>query len=251
MQPPGVSGPQPPGPPPGPRPDADFPADPYPGTVPPFSFAHVDGRAHPITASGSGWRVVDGDGAGPGGTGLDAWLAGRDAAPLAGRVPLLAYGSNRNPTKITWLREELRLGDEPVVVLRARTTGVAAVWAAGLRRRDGQRIAVLAAAPGVEEEHAVWMATPAQLAVLDRCEGRGERYRLARLHTGTVRTEDGSLVDAPWCYLGLSAIRRPLLVRGRPVRCADVPHAAALHLVGEPASGDGLHTSSGVPRTDH
>ena len=70
-----------------------------------------------------------------------------------------------------------------MVVLRARTTGVAAVWAAGLRYRDGQRPAVLVAAPGVREEHAVWLATPEQIAVLDRCEGRDDRFRLARLRT--------------------------------------------------------------------
>ena len=62
---------------------------------------------------------------------LDAWLRGRGAPPLAGRLPVLAYGSNRCPSKITWLRRALGLGADPVVVLRARTAGVAAVWAAG------------------------------------------------------------------------------------------------------------------------
>jgi gamma-glutamylcyclotransferase (GGCT)/AIG2-like uncharacterized protein YtfP len=35
-------------------------------------------------------------------------------------------------------------------------------------------------------------------------------------------------------------VRYPLLVGGRPVRCADVPQAAAAALAGEPADGDGL-----------
>nr|WP_275404209.1 gamma-glutamylcyclotransferase [Pseudonocardia acidicola] len=140
----------------------------------------------------------------------------------------------------------------PVVVLRARTDGVAAVWAHGLRVRDRQRPAVLAAAPGAIEEHAVWLATPGQVAVLDVCEGRGGRYRLARLHSGTVRTEDGALVEDPWCYLGNAAIRRPLLVDGVPVRCADLPQAAARDLTGGPARGDGLHatTVDGAPHPD-
>lgn len=226
-------------------PDEEFPADPYPGAVPPGSFVHVDERAHPLHPDPrAGWRV------GP--VPLDDWLTHHDAPPAAARVPVLAYGSNRCPSKITWLRKALGLGPDPVVVLRARTTGVAAVWAAGLRRRDGQRPAVLAAAPGVREDHAVWLATPGQLAVLDRCEGRGDRFRLARLRTRGVRTEDGACVEDPWCYLGFSTIRRPLLVAGQPVRCADVPQAEARALAGEPATGDGLDadTAPGAPHPD-
>jgi gamma-glutamylcyclotransferase (GGCT)/AIG2-like uncharacterized protein YtfP len=225
-------------------PDADFPADPYPGAVPPVSFVHVDEASHPLHVRRAGWCVDE--------VPLDTWLVGRGAAPAAERLPLLAYGSNRCPSKITWLRRELGLGADPVVVLRARTQDVAAVWASGLRHRDGQRPAVLAAAPGVEEDHAVWLATPQQIAVLDRCEGRDDRFRLARLGTVTVRTEDGVLVDDPWCYLGHAAIRRPLLVDGTPVRCADVPQAAAVELTGKAAPGDGLdaETVTGDPHPD-
>jgi hypothetical protein len=166
-------------------------------------------------------------------------------------VPVLAYGSNRNPGKITWLRRALGLTG-PVVVLRVRTAGLAAVWAFGFRARDGQRTSVLAAAPGVSERHALWLATPDQVAVLDRCEGRGDRYRLARLGTGRVRTGDGTPVAAPWCYLGLSADRRPLLVGGRTVRCADLDQAGARTLHGGPAPDDGLVavTVEGAPHPD-
>ena len=67
-----------------------------------------------------------------------------------------------------------------------------------------------------------------------------------------MRTEDGALVVEPWCYLGHSAIRRPLLVDGRPVRCADVPQAVALPLVGDAAAGDGLDAGPvhGAPHPD-
>jgi gamma-glutamylcyclotransferase (GGCT)/AIG2-like uncharacterized protein YtfP len=111
---------------------------------------------------------------------------------------------------------------------------------------------VLGAAPGASEQHAVWLATLEQVAVLDRCEGRGDRHRLARLGTGAVHTDDGLRIEAPWCYLGLSAIRRPLLVDGHPVRCADLGQAAALRLDGVPAPDDGLAatTVSGAPDPD-
>ena len=226
--------------------DAAFPADPYPGAVPAGSFAHVDGVTRALVPGP--WRV--------GTRTLDDWLADRDALPTARRIPLLAYGSNRCPSKITWLRRELGLGDGPVVALRVQTTGVAAVWATGLRYRDGQRPAVLAAAPDLVEEHMLWLATPEQIAVLDRCEGRDDRFRLARLRTNgqvSVRAEDGSVIVDPWCYLGHGAIRRPLLVTGRMVRCAELGQADARALDGEPApDGDGLdaETVVGEPHPD-
>jgi gamma-glutamylcyclotransferase (GGCT)/AIG2-like uncharacterized protein YtfP len=225
--------------------DGVFPADPYPGVVPPGSFVHVDGATRRLVPGP--WRV--------GTRALDDWLADRDAPPVARRIPVLAYGSNRCPSKITWLRRELGLGDDPVVALKVRTTGVAAVWATGLRYRDGQRPAVLAAAPGVTEEHVIWLATPEQITVLDRCEGRDDRFRLARLPTTgpiSVRAEDGAVITDPWCYLGHGAIRRPLLVGGRLVRCADLGQAAARALDGEPAPGDDLdaETVVGAPRPD-
>jgi gamma-glutamylcyclotransferase (GGCT)/AIG2-like uncharacterized protein YtfP len=232
--------------------DAEYPDVPYPGRWPGVSYVHDGGVGVPIQPDPgrlAGWRVGDRD--------LDDWLAERGAAPLAQRVPVLSYGSNRCPSKITWLRRELGLTG-PVVLLAADTEDLAAVWASGLRARDGQRPAVLAGAPGVAERHAVWLATRAQLAVLDVCEGRGERYRLARLRTGSVRTEDGALVHRPWCYLGHSSIRRPLLTADPPdtqrrmVRCAELPQAEASLLVGVPAADDGLLADEvlGTPHPD-
>jgi hypothetical protein len=155
-----------------------------------------------------------------------------------GRIPVLAYGSNACPSKITWLRENLGLTGE-VTVLRVRCTGMAAVWAAGFRARDRQRSATLAAYPGIVEPHAVWLATPEQVAVLDVCEGRGERYELARLKTG-VSLPDGTELPEVFAYVGASPARMPLLVDGAPVRTADVPQGKALSLNGVPAPGHGL-----------
>ncbi len=203
-------------------PDVEHPTDPYPGAVPPVSYVHMDGIARGIRGC-----AVDG-------VPLDVWLRGHGAAPLAARLPLLSYGSNRCPAKITWLRQELGFGADPVVVLRACTTGVAAVWAAGLRARDGARPAVLAAAAGVVEEHAVWLATPDQVAVLDRCEGRDERFRLARLHTGSV-VVDGGVFDAGLRQLGPTADEPAHTARPHHGPTTDMP----AHSVW-PAAGDAL-----------
>jgi hypothetical protein len=220
--------------------DGDFPADPYPGARPDVSFVHEAGLGRPLTPSPAGWQV--------GGERVDRWLAERNAAPLAGRIPVLAYGSNANPSKITWLRSTLGLAG-PVVVLRVRCADLTAVWTTHLRVRDGQRPATLVAEPGRVEWHAVWLATPDQVLVLDRCEGRGVRYRLVRLDCGTVTAEDGTDLTGVLAYTAAGELRAPLLVDGRPVRCADVPQAAALGLVGVPgADGLTVREITGAPR---
>lgn len=151
---------------------------------------------------------------------------------------MLAYGSNACPAKITWLRENLGLTGD-VTVLQVRCTDLAAVWAAGFRARDRQRSATLTAYPGNVENHAVWLATPEQLAVLDVCEGRGERYHLARLSSG-VTLPDGTPLPEVFAYVGASPARMPLLVDGAPVRTSDVPQGKARSLNGVPAPSHGL-----------
>lgn len=272
-----------------PWPDSAFPAAPYPGARPGFSFVHDaaaaqvpgaphgpgpvrrpagvcdDGGSLPLRAdrsAPSGWRVA--------GRCLDAWLADRAAAPLSGRVPVLAYGSNVCPSKIAWMRAERGLTG-PVVVLRVRVEGLSAVWSAGLRLVDDQRPATLAAAPGTVETHAVWMVEPHQFAALDTVEGRDVDppiYRLARVATGAVTVlDDGApagvldngapagILDRPWAYLAPDeptgdprTDRRPLLVDGSAVPCTAVDQAGSVALAGVPGP-DGLDatTVDGVP----
>lgn len=234
-------------------PDAAFPADPYPGARPAVSYVHDRRWSHPLTADPtrpSRWRVAD--------RCLDEWLAERGAPPCAGRVPVLAYGSNANPSKISWMRAERGLTG-PVVVLRVRTEGLAAVWSAGLRVVDDQRPATLAAVPGAVEQHAVWLAAPEQFAALDAVEGRcadPPRYRLARIATGAVVVAgSGAVLDRPHAYVAPVRAtgdgrtdRRPLLVDGAPVPCSAVDQAGARSLPGAPGA-DGLdaETVDGVP----
>lgn len=218
--------------------DEDFPADPYPGPRPDGSFVHNGKTGHHLA---DGWTLRDG-------TGLDEFLAEHGAAPLGERLPVLAYGSNVNPSKISWLRNRLGLRG-PVVVIGADCHGVSAVWSAGVRARDGQRPAVLAGTPGLVERHAVWLATPDQRAVLDECEGRGERYRLSWVHA-PVRLDGHGVLESVLAYTArpeavgadvpIHLNRSPLLVDGRFVRCAEVDQAAAVRLVGTPGHEDGL-----------
>jgi gamma-glutamylcyclotransferase (GGCT)/AIG2-like uncharacterized protein YtfP len=203
--------------------DSEFPANPYPGARPDVSFIHIDEQATELRSP---------------------------SQALSTGIPVLAYGSNACPSKITWLRRDLGLIG-PVTVLRVHCTGLAAVWASALRVRDGQRPATLAAFPGRRETHAVWLATPEQVEVLDRCEGRGVRYRLVRLHTGEIRTEDGVPLPDVYAYVGAGQIRLPLLVDGALVPCAEVSQAEAMGLVGV-AGPDGLDATTviGAPSED-
>jgi hypothetical protein len=235
--------------PPAPFTDAEYPDNPYPGTRPGVSFVHDDGVGRPLRSDPATpwrWLVHENDTE----VELGDWLAERGAPSLAERIPVLAYGSNANPSKVTWLRWTLGLTG-PVVVLRVHCTGLAAVWAAVLRVRDGQRPATLMAEPGREEWHAVWLATPEQVRVLDRCEGRGVRYRLVRLGSGALTTEDGTILDGVLAYTAASDLRAPLLVADRPVRCADVAQVPAAALVGRPGP-DGLAVTpvAGDPAAD-
>ncbi|MGH4018524.1 MAG: UTRA domain-containing protein [Pseudonocardiaceae bacterium] len=230
----------------------NYPADPYPGARADVSFVELNGAGwvvlpNPTSSEApSGWSVDTG---GSSSVDLDSWLTGQGAAPIPARLPVLAYGSNTSPGKIAWLREAMGLTG-PAVVLEADVEGVAAVWSAGIRARDGQRPAVLAAAPGTTERHAVWLVTSEQRAVLDRAEGRGERYRLAWVHTPVTLT-NGRRIEWVLAYVARPEVigqqveqhlnRSPLLVDGDMVRVADVSHEEARKLTAdELADSDGL-----------
>lgn len=229
----------------------DYPGVPYPGARPGVSFVELDGVGwvtQPSADNPSGWSV---DVGGSRSVDLDAWLA-RQGEPLTGeRLPVLAYGSNASPGKIEWLREQLGLTG-PVVALEADVQDAAAVWTGGVRAHDGERPAVLAGSPGTTERHAVWFATPEQREVLDEGEGRGERYRLAWVHTPTTLT-NGRHLEWILAYVARPEVigqhveqhlnRSPLLLDGQLVRVADVSQAEARNMTGELADSDGLEAT--------
>lgn len=211
--------------------DAEYPADPYPGRRAPTSFVHVDGVGYPLATTPGGY-VVGADGSG--GVPLDPWLTARGAPPLAGRTPVLAYGSNACPSKLTWLRDNLGFTG-PAVALLAECGGYAAVWTTGVRARDNQRTVTLMRTPHVPhvpdvvEQHVVLLATDDQLRVLDVCEGAdlscwGEpgrddpRYRRELLPDGVVSIDGAALTAPVHAYFGCHPDRLPALVDGAPIR---------------------------------
>lgn len=239
-----------------PFPDHAYSADPYPGARPDFSFVHYGSSGYwisPEARSPSGWVLHEKHGS----LDLDQWLADQHAEPLRTRLPVLAYGSNSNPEKITWLRTDLGLRG-PAIVLRAECSGIAAVWSAGIRARDDQRPAVLAAAPG-SEVHTVWLVTPDQRRVLDECEGRGERYRLAWVHAD-IHLDGGAELNSVLAYTARPEVlgrevperlnRSPLLVNGKMVRLSEMGQQAAARISGTPATTDGLDCEEVIGEPD-
>ncbi|MEV0900986.1 gamma-glutamylcyclotransferase family protein [Actinoplanes sp. NPDC049802] len=202
----------------------DYAVDPYPGTRPVGSWViDQDERCWPVVpdeAMPSGWAVV----AAPNSrVCLDTWLTGQGAAPLAGRVPVLSYGSNACPGKVLANMTPL-----PAVNLACEMEGLASV------RCTGGAPVTLASVPKHTETAVVTMATPADLRVLDVVEGRrGGWYTLQTLHTGRVVLENGARVPRPAAYVGARPERHPLLVDGRPV-----PRTLAAVPSGEGHTGD-------------
>lgn len=190
----------------------EFAVCPYPGERPPGSFIVDDDLAViGVEASGtapSRWTAAGAD--------LDDWLARRRAPRLGERVAVLSYGSNACPAKQVLMAEErgLRL---PVVNLASRVFGHAAVWTAGRRQHDRERVATLTPLPGHVEPHVVSLIHPDDLYVLDRMEGRPRSYERDRMPTGSVVLENGEQPIELNVYLGQVPRRSPLLVSGKPV----------------------------------
>ena len=227
---------------------AEWPEHPYPGVRPGASFLldqdHTLRILTPDHTMASGWRV----GADPAtGMCLDAWLVARGLAPLADRRPLLAYGSNANPSKLAnWA------GLLPAVVLRCTVTDAAAAWCNGTRAR-GDVPATLVAAPGVRENHSVMYVTHEHMRIIDGFEGRtpggtGNRYELLALTECRVTLENGHPVTDVYAYVGGHEKRHPLADPSDPhrgilfARSIDQSAAAAIVL-----SGTGRHAAGVKP----
>lgn len=185
----------------------------------------------PVTADYPGLRPIGSWRLSPEGTlhGLDpvgdAWRDRKtgEGVDLSGRYWLLAYGSNPDPGKLLGRRRFL--GGASVYALRAAVFGWAAAWCDARREGDGSVVATLVPVPGRVEVHPILVLTPQQMEVMDRWEGHPHRYRRQH-HEGRILLESNRWADGDvQVYLGTTEQRPPLLVAGRPLLCADVPHA--------------------------
>ena len=233
-------------------PDVDHPAEPYPGAVPPVSYVHV-GRDR---ARRSRDGAVDG-------LPLDAWLRAQGAAPLAGAAagarlrlqPLpvedhLAAadaGARRRPGGGAAGPHDRRRGGVGGRAARPRRRPARRARRGSRRGRGPRGVAGHArpdrrARPLRGPRRAVPAGPPAHRL------GRGRRRRARRSRGRDTEVR----VERPWVYLGHAEIRRPLLVDGAPVRCADVPQDVAGRSSASPRQSDGLDADPviGAPHPD-
>lgn len=204
-----------------------FPAAPYPGTVPPFSYVLHEGMVLPLVPT-EGDYLLDGQ------TTLTEWLAAKGQRC----VPLLAYGSNACPGRL--IQKFPGAGGDGVVLLQGQLTGAVRVWSRK-PSSSGSVPLTLAHAPG-HRSPAHLMLLPAGLAAaMDRSEGRhGPYYALARLDLCALELTSGTLWERPLAYVGHSE-RGPLLCEGAPVTDLQVNQHAARQMAalgGSSAEGD-------------
>lgn len=160
----------------------------YPYRVPRASFIYVDGRADPLE--------------GP----LDR----------SGRIPVIAYGSNRAPEQLArkftgWPRGTV------VPVTLARLADHDVVYGAHFTAY-GALPAVLARSPGTAVEVSVTWLTEAQLTRMHATEGPSN-YRFARLGGVALEVDGYGRVETCWGYVGR---RGALADQGRSVPLAAV-----------------------------
>lgn len=197
------------------QPAASFATDPYPGEIPPWSFAVAGGAVIPLASSAPDYAL-------PGRESLTNWLAERGP-----HVALLSYGSNACPGRIV---EKFGRAADGFVVFPSMLCGAVRAWSCN-RSSRGSVPATLVHSPGSHEPAHLLLMPASQAGVMDRSEGRGGPfYRLVRLEQAVVRLPDHSLWSNPLTYLGHAA-RGPLVVADSPLRCAETSQAKAAQLI--------------------
>lgn len=143
----------------------------YPYRLPRTSFVYVDGRAEPLD------RPLD----------------------RAGRIPVIAYGSNRSPEQLARKFAGWPAGTT-VPVTRAWLADHDVVYGAHFTAY-GALPAVLARSPGTTVEVSVTWLTDRQLARMHATEGPSN-YRFARIDGVALEVDGHGRVATCWGYLG-------------------------------------------------
>lgn len=141
-------------------------------------------------------------------------MLGPDAHAPPGRYAILGHGSNANPAQ---LLAKFGAAGRPIPVIRGTMAGLDVVYASAFASY-GSVPATVARSPGTAVEMWITLLDARQLGVMDRTEGRGDRYALTRLD-GFV-SECGERLRPAYAYVSKAG---PLHMDGGPVRLAEVP----------------------------
>ena len=192
--------------------------DTYPGAAPAHHYLLLDGEVHQITLPDgdlAAARLVDG-------RAVDAVLGAAGLPPLSERIPVLAYGANRNPHTLDLKFEHYDYrtdGTSTTVPVLAGTLRDLDVVASGLSSQ-GCLYADLTPSPGVTTHVHVALFDVDQTRVVHESEGVGRGgYDCARIAGFAV--DDGPITLEPLGYVGT----RPVFVSpatGEPVAFAAI-----------------------------
>lgn len=145
-------------------------------------------------------------------------MLGLDAPAPSDRYAILAHGSNANPAQ---LLAKFGTAGRPIPVIRGTMADLDVVYASAFASY-GSVPATVARSPGTAVEMWITLLDEQQLGVMDRTEGRGDRYALVRLD-GFV-SECGERLHPAYAYVSKAG---PLRIDGGPVRLAEVPATGA------------------------
>jgi len=128
-----------------------------------------------------------------------AWQAAAiGAAETAGRIPVIATGSNRSPAQLA--RKYADFTSATIPVQRAWLQDFDVVFAAHITGY-GSISANLIPSPGVRVDLSVTWLAPAQMDRMHATEGRGYSYDYAELSGLKLETEGGPTLESAYCYV--------------------------------------------------
>lgn len=175
----------------------------YPYAAPPGSYLYRDGAADPL-------------------------IGPLDAALTAGRVPVVAYGSNRAPEQLHRKFGHLSGAASAIPVTRAWLNGHDVVYSAHMTRY-GALSATLHEAPGTRVQVYVTWLTEAQLPRMHETEIGAGNYGYGRLAGIGLAVEGGPQLSEAFCYLAVHGCLCDPEAPGAPLALAAVPAERRRH----------------------
>jgi len=161
--------------------------------------------------------------------GADRPLSGPlDPALTAGRVPVIAHGSNRAPEQIHRKFGHLAGEDSAIPVTRAWLADHDVVYSAHMTRY-GSISATLHEAPGTRVQvYVTWLTEP-QVERMHETEIGAGNYGYGRMSAITLAVEGGPSLREAFCYLAVHGCLADPEKDGAPLALAAVPAEARVH----------------------
>ena len=161
--------------------------------------------------------------------GASALLAGPiDPALLAGRVPVVAYGSNRAPEQLHRKFGHLMGEASAIPVTRAWLAGHDVVYS-GHMTRYGSISATLHEAPGTRVQVYVTWLTEAQLPRMHETEIGAGNYGYGRVTGISLEVEGGPALSEAFCYLAVHGCLCDPQQAGAPLALSAIAAESRLH----------------------